>query len=163
MSSSHISKKEMIKADIDGLSDDQVNEIYDKYFKKPDDKAVEEVVEENGNNVDKTTLKYKVLLEFVNGILNNLNKDKIADLTQFKNINRLDIIRNDNVILLEEMTGKLFKHYDKATVGYYRKGPNWVLSCLRGMCKDIGLKCLKTQKAKSIKSKIITQFFYSIV
>lgn len=164
-------KKEAVKALLENLSNEQVDEIYNTYVKKANKKIMAEVVENVieptkvsiKKDVSKTTPQYKILLELVNGILKNLNKEKITDLTDFKNINRLDIIRKDNTILLDEMSDRIFKHYTKAAVPYHRKSPNITLNCLRGMCKVIGLKFQKTQKAKSIKSKIITQFFYSIV
>lgn len=179
MTNSYNDKKELLKTIIENLSNEQVDDIYNTYLKKKENKHVDKHADKHidkhidkpnkhvdkhvDKHIDKTSQKYKLLLELINGILKNLNKDQVNDLTDFKNINRLDIIRKDNVILLEEMTNKLFKEFDKSNVGYYRKGQNWVLNCLRGMCKNIGLKLQKTQKAKSIKSRIVTQFFYSIV
>lgn len=114
------------------------------------------------SNIDKTTAKYKILLRYVNGILKNINVNTINDLTEFKNIDRLDIIKKENIDLLDSLAPSLFKQFNKDKCGYYRKTKNIALNCLRGMCKEIGLQLVKKQFTKSVKSKNITHLSYSI-
>jgi len=118
------------------------------------------------NIVDTTTDKYKVLLEFVNKILINIGKDPITNLTQFKNIDREDIILPKNKPILENMAPKLFKHFNKKKSGYYRKSDNWMLNVLRGLVREIGLKYSKSIKNIYInennRAYVKTHTFYSI-
>lgn len=116
-------------------------------------------------NIDKTTDKYKILLKYVNGLLKNMGKEQIDDLTEFKNIDRLDIIKEKNRQLFNKMAPFLFKHYDKMNCGYYRnKGsPNEPLNCLRGMVKELGLFFKRTHYTKSIKGRNKSLCHYSIL
>lgn len=114
------------------------------------------------NNIDKNTDKYKVLLKYVNGILQNIGKQPIDDLTDFKDIDRLDIINHNNILLLNSLTPILFKFFNKKKCGYHRKTKNISLNCLRSMCKDIGLKLVNRKITKNKKSTVETHLFYTI-
>ena len=97
--------------------------------------------------IDKNTKKYKIFLKFINKILVNIGKDEIDDLVQFKNINRVDIIKPENKVILEEMAPKLFTYFDKRKSGYYRKSPNIVHNVIRCMCRDLKISFIKKKKA----------------
>ena len=129
-------------------------------------KKKEEIKLPDRNNIDKTTNKYKILLKYVNGILKNIDKDGIDDLTKFKDIDRLDIIRKENIQLLDKLAPKLFKYFNKDKCGYYRKTKNLSLNCLRGMCKEIGLELVNRKKdiTEGLNGKRYkyTHTFYSI-
>ena len=112
--------------------------------------------------IDKTTDQYKMALKLVNAILKNLNKDQIDDLTDFKDIDREDIIKDDNKKLLKEMEGELFPLFNKVKCGYYRKSDNSVLNCLRGMCREIGLKMTYWERNIQKNSQVKTHTYYSI-
>jgi len=115
------------------------------------------------SNIDKTTPKYQVLLEYVNGILQNIGKDVIDDITKFRDIDRFDIIKEENKVLLDNLAPKLFKHFDKTRCGYYRKTKGLALNCLRGMCRDMGFTIRKKQKNKQVNSIFKSHYYYSIV
>ena len=116
--------------------------------------------------VSKDSDKYKVLLKLINKILSNIGKDEIDDLTDFKDIDREDIIKDVNKTSLEDMEKELFAHFDKKKCGYYRKTDSIVLNCLRGMIKEINYSMTKKQKDKSEfigdKSFRRTHIFYTI-
>ncbi len=88
--------------------------------------------------VEKNNFKYIVLLKFLNAILANIGKNHITEITQFININRIDIIKQTNVVSLNAMESELFPLFNKKTCGYYRKTDGLVHNCLRGMIKEIG-------------------------
>ncbi|ARF09926.1 hypothetical protein Indivirus_5_49 [Indivirus ILV1] len=103
------------------------------------------------NKVDKDDNKYKVALKLINKILVNIGKDEINDLTDFKDIDREDIIKDVNKEALTGMEKELFPLFNKDKVGYYRKTNAIVLNCLRGMMKEIGFSLVKVQKGKMIQ------------
>ena len=103
---------------------------------------------EKDSKVTKDSDKYKVALKLVNKILINLGKDEIDDLTNFKDIDREDIIKDVNKQALDGLAKEIFKHYDKKKCGYYRKTDALVLNVLRGMMKDTGFKLSKKQEDK---------------
>ena len=119
-----------------------------------------ENIKPNRDHIDKSTKKYKILLKYVNGILKNCGKDKIDDLTKFKDIDRLDIIKPENNELLDKLAPRLFKHYNKHN--YYRKTKNIVLNCLRGMCKELGFEFRSRKHNRQVKSIFQTHMLYTI-
>jgi len=122
---------------------------------------------EKNTKVDKNSDKYKVILKLVNKILTNLGKKEIADLTGFIDIDREDIIKDENNKTLVEMEKEIFKFFDKGKTGYYRKSDTLILNCLRGLLKDLGYKFKNKKKEKSTyidgKSYKRTHMIYSIM
>lgn len=110
--------------------------------------------------------KYKVVLKFINRILVNLEKDEVDELTKFVNIDREDIIKEENKKVLIEMEKDLFKHFNKKNCGYYSKSENRILICIRGMMKEMGYKFkpLKKDVSEIVNGKSLkrTHYFYSI-
>jgi hypothetical protein len=109
-------------------------------------------------NIDKTTEKYKVALKLVNSMLKNMNKPQITDLTEFRDINREDIIIDANKQLILDMGDEIWAHYDKNKCGYYRKTPAWALNILRGMMRELGL-CLSNGKKEKTTSVGVRKLF----
>ena len=118
------------------------------------DENKEEVVQVNNDN----DAKYNVALKFVNMILTNLGKETIDDLTKFKDIDRNDIIKEENKKGFEQMESKLFEYFNKANCGWYRrkKVSNYILTFLRYMCEDLEYSLtyyeLKKQQNKIVES-----------
>lgn len=114
-------------------------------------------------NIDKADPKYQAALIFVNAILKNLNKPEITDLTDFRNIYRCDIITDENKAVVDKMSDILFKEnvFDKKKCGYYRRKhvQNYILTLLRYICSELGLKLTitekKTQKENIAKKHMI--------
>lgn len=115
--------------------------------------------------VDKTTTKYKLLLEYVNGILRNMGKEPVDDLSKFQNIDRLDIIKEENRQLLNKMAPRLFKQFSKDKCGFYRskKSINFPLNVLKGMVKELGLIITRSHYTKSIGGKNKSFCVYKII
>jgi hypothetical protein len=121
----------------------------------------------SGSTLDKNSEKYMVALKFVNGILENINKSKINDLTEFNNVDRNDIIIEKNIELLTKMEPEIWKHYSKVKCGAYHKSDNRVLNILRGMIRENNLKINITRKDISEKTGVLkgfrrAHFFYCI-
>jgi hypothetical protein len=87
--------------------------------------------------VDKNNAKYIVLLKLLNGILENIGKDQITEVTQFVDISRTDIIKQENVDILKTMTKELFPLFNKNRC-HYGKSDSFVCNCLRDLVKQIG-------------------------
>ena len=118
------------------------------------------------NIVDTSSDKYKVALKFVNKILVNLEKDEVDELTEFKNIDREDIIKEINKKSLKEMEDDIFKQFDKTKCNFYRQTDTVVLSVLRGIMKQLGydFKPFKKDKCeyRDGKSCKRTHYFYTV-
>lgn len=157
--------KEVIKF-ICELDDEDIIAMYKDYSEKSKKNTIDIVsgknIEEDRKTSDESVNKSKLLLKFVNKILKNIGKSSIESLDEFKNIDRNDIIKDENKKALDDMEKELFAHFNKQRCGYYRKTDGIVINCLRGMCKETGFTC--TIKKKSIcKNTILkTHSFYSI-
>jgi hypothetical protein len=116
-------------------------EIKDDYSEDIDSDVSEDIDDYNEVNIiDK---KNRLILKYVNGLLKNMGKGKITDLTEFKNIDRDDIISTDNVEHLEVMAKELFKVFDKFKCRYYpTTAKSRPLNVLRGIIKDVGIYTL---------------------
>ena len=154
-----VTKKEKLEAlgIKHNLKKEYVDTLYATHILNNKNKNPKKVIKKPVHNIDKTSQKYVLLLEFINKILVNIGKNEIDDLTKFKNIDRIDIIKPKNKVILEDMAPKLFKHFNKAKSGYYKKTKNQVLNVIRGLCKQNGL--ILKSKPKSLTSKINGSYY----
>lgn len=140
------------KVTLEDLPMSVINKLYTEHIEEKKPKK----------DIDKTTDKYIVLLEFVNGMLKNIGKDEITDLRDFKDIYREDILKEENKQLLISMQKRLFTHFNKRNSGYYRKGSGWPLNVLRGMCKEIDLEITYKREQRSKNCVIDVKMLYTI-
>jgi hypothetical protein len=113
--------------------------------------------------VNKKSEKYKILLKLVNQILVNIGENPIKQLTEFKDVDRLKLIRDVNNNTLDDHATVFCEHFDKWKIGYMRKTDNLVLNVIRGLCKEINLKFTAKRKGIGIgnnQTKMV--FLYSI-
>jgi hypothetical protein len=108
--------------------------------------AIKEAVVYPVKHVDKTTEQYKITLKLVNKILENVEKPVVEDLMDFKDVDRLDIIKKANLEAYKAMCEEIYTHFDKHKCCYYRQNSNVVFNCLRGMVKTIGLDFVYARK-----------------
>ena len=115
---------------------------------------------------NKDSDKYQMALKLINKILINIGKEEVDDLTKFINVDRDDIVKEDNKTTLESMEEEIFALYDKKKCGYYRKTDGIVVNCLRGMMKEIGYQFtyIQKEKSESVNNKSFRRkhVFYSI-
>ena len=148
------------------LSDKYIKLLYNEFVINPNKKSNKNVTKKIPSLIDTTTNKYKILLLFINKILLNIDKEPITNLTQFKNINREDIILPKNIPILEDLAPELFKQYNKKQSGYYRKSKNIVHCVIRNLVKELGMsycsekKNIHTREKK--RSYVKTQSYYTI-
>jgi hypothetical protein len=119
----NVSNKVVKPIDDDDVGDASNNDDVTDASSNDDDLLIEE--------------KNTLILKYVNGLLKNAGKNEIDDLTEFKNIDRSDIVLEDNVKHLETMAKELFKLFDRNKCRYYPKtAKSRPLNVLRGMIKD---------------------------
>ena len=120
-------------------------------------------------DVSKNSDKYKVALKFVNKILVNLEKDEIDDLTDFKDIDREDIIKDVNKKALDDMEKEILKHFEKKECSWYRRNEtsHYILTFLRKVCSILGFSFSYYKKdiTENINGKNYrkTHVYYSII
>ena len=84
-----------------------------------------------------TEEKNEFILKYVNALLKNSGKEEIQDLTEFKNVNRLDIVSEENIQYVKTMMDEITNLFDKINWKYYQEtAKSRPLNVLRGMIKD---------------------------
>lgn len=126
-----------LKSDND-LPKKYIEYLYNGLIKNKEKKNI---TKPNKDNVDKNSDNYKIALQFINKILENIGKTKITDLTEFKDINRDDIITETNKNTFIGMQKELFKYFNKKKCGWYQRKQvqHYILTFLRKMCKELHL------------------------
>ena len=88
----------------------------------------------------------ETMLKFFNGILKNIkgvNHIDITDITEFKDIDRNDIVNlQANSDLLKAMQDEIIGSFSKQESGYYgrNKRKDYILTVMRYMLKSLGYK-----------------------
>lgn len=84
---------------------------------------------------------YKISLTFINRILVNLGKNEVADLLEFKDIDRENIISDACKQIFTDLEKELFQQFDKVKCGWYRRNDtkHYILTFLRYMCNQLDL------------------------
>ena len=122
------------------------NSKKDKIKDQNKDKNVKEENKKNEEDnklskIDKTTKKYEVMLKFINKILKNIGKKEVDDIFKFVDIDRQDIIKEDNKKCIEEMKIELYENFDDVPVLVIRKDtPSWIINVIKGMCKSMNVE-----------------------
>jgi hypothetical protein len=137
------------------LSDQYIDDLYNLYKDK------------YGKMIKKK--KQVVLLKLMNGILNALGNPEITKLTDFKDIDRDDIIKPECVSVYNQMEDELFTCFDKHVCSWYKrkKIKNYIMTFIRYTCIDIGLKYIYKKRETTIivnnKRYKGIHYMYSIV
>jgi len=120
---------------------------------------------DNSENTDIVNNKNNVLLKYVNAILTNIGKEPIENLTDFKEIERLDVIKEENFESLVLLKDEIFAHFDCRQCGWYKRKStkNYVLSFLRYALTDINLKLIYKEQRKQTDGHVVSKILYSII
>ena len=124
------------------------------YTKKPKNPKV--------NNDD---IKYKVVLKFLNEILEQLNVEDITNITEFRNIKRNDILSDQCKIIIDNNIDNLCGAFGKVKLDYYNRSIRkaYMATLLRRLVTLCGYSLESRRKDKKIRNKIISWYEYSII
>ena len=103
-----------------------------------------------------------MLLKFSNKILENIGKLLITDMTEFKNIDRADIVKDINKQTLTIMEKEICEIFDKTKCRLYAKTNGIVMNCFRAMVKDVGLTLTISKKCISKNTVMKTHYYYTV-
>ena len=115
-----------------------------KATKNEEDISQAKIIERHNN-------KKEILLKLLNAITLKIKNENITSLTDFCNIDRDEIIKEEITDIFHKMTGEIFQHFLKSACGWNRKSltKNFLLTFLRYACKDLGYKFGWSKKDKS--------------
>lgn len=106
------------------------------------------------------TIKYEILLKFVNKLLENMKMSQISDLSEFKHVKREDLLSEENNQIYEEMKEEIHKYYNK--INQRESIKNYLLSVLKSMCSEMFMKFESETVRKKINGKSIYYITYGI-
>ena len=168
-----LSQKDKINHIKEYLDKDENGKFVDDIYLKYVNMKIKKEKKTKKNGIEKCKLddpRYVVLLKFLNCVLTNIGSKNIKKIEEFKDIDREDIIRDVNKILLDgNMGDELYKYFDKAACGWYRRKQTetYILSFLRYSCKNIGYSFEYYQKdivtQINNKNSRQTRMFYNIL
>ena len=112
-----------------------------------------------------TTEKKERFLMFLNWILQKLGKDKIDDITEFKDIKRSELDTIDILGLEDEWVNLLFPVYNKANMIYYEKEKKkrYILTLLRQGCKPLQTQLHMSLYKRTVNNFTVSDYSYNIV
>lgn len=131
-------KKKIITNKIDLLPKKEIDRIYDKYISSSENSEEKEI------KINKNTKKYKLGLQIVNKFLENIGKEPIDDLLEFKDVERKKLLTKENYQYILDHSKEIFEVFDKKKFNYYyrnnHKNYMYVITFLKALCKELGLK-----------------------
>jgi hypothetical protein len=135
-------KSEIIKKEINNLSDKDIDDMYSIVKNKTN----------NLVNVESEEDKMKrVMLEIINKILILMNKEQINDICDFVNVRRNELIKNEYLELINKNKDYIFSNgFNKHECQIYQPKIKYGhISILKGMLKQLG-HMLKSINYKTI-------------
>lgn len=99
-------------------------------------------------------IKYNIFMEFINALLVSIGKNVINSLTEFKDINRDDLISDNCLNIYDQYEPKIFTVFSKKECQWYRRKiiKNYLITVIRHMCIEINHKF--TYKCKDVSRKL---------
>ena len=129
-------KIEIIKNNIDELPEKIINKIYELYENNKENYSDSESDEDEDEDIKEK--QERLFLKFLNRVLINLDKKKIETITDFKKIDREDVINQEDIF--KKMENKFYKYFDKVEIGWYKRNQiqNYSLTVFKKVIEILG-------------------------
>lgn len=115
------------------------------------------------NSMEIFAIKYYIILSFCNDILNDIGLRKINKLTDFKDIKRELIVREQNKKILNNYLPIIHEYFGNHLCTNSEKSiKNYILTILKNTCAQIALNVTKRYKNKQVNGYISSMTLYSI-
>ncbi len=134
------------------LPDDYLDILYNDYLKKQPKVVIQK--KKKIPTINKNSPNYKIridlILKVLNQVLTTIGKPQIAQLIDFKDIDRDDIIKDTVLVEVEKLYDEIFAVFNKTTCRYYkRKTTNeYILTLIRTMLHAINYHLYYDNKFK---------------
>lgn len=137
------------------ISDKVLDTLYKKFIneKKENDKNIKNKIKNNDQKgqiyikktkmkikVDKESEQYKITLEFLNTILTTMEKEQINDITEFKDINRNNLIKDECKKIVDDYLERIIKQFGKTKIAYRNRNTvdHYIISLIKYMAINCG-------------------------
>ena len=102
----------------------------------------------NNKKIDKNSPKYKLTLDFINDLMVQMGKERIKNLTEFKDIKRDDLLTDECNEIMERYLERFISTFGKTTIIYRTKNKvgAYILTLLKSTVSHIGYNFIPKQK-----------------
>lgn len=149
--------KEMGVAKLEDIPEAFVNELYRRYKQEQLKKQQIDL------KIDETADACKYILNYINILFKNCGKQPINSFSEFKNIERNDLICTANEQYVLDNRKQIYKDFGKTPACMYSKSHKGrCIGLLKFLLHRVGLGLIKTQKCIEVDTYRKTHIFYSI-
>jgi len=130
------------------ISNDLLEKIYCRFINA---KVKKEPIKIKKGKTEVTEQKLELLLRFLNSLLSAMEKDNIKEITDFKNIGREELLKDDCQKVFNEYIVEIYSLFGKSKLGRKSKKneKGYIITVLKKMVSNVGY---------SIKSKHISHY-----
>jgi len=116
---------------------DETNSDSIEYDSNNEDNSIES---DTSNNL--LEQQNKTILKLLNVILKNANKNKIQNVSDFKEIKKSDVLDEKNIIYFNEIHNEILNSFTKQEIRYNSRNnvKHYILTFLKFACKVVGYK-----------------------
>ena len=144
----------------DKIPEDIKDEMYKLYLRMM---ARKKEMELPKRLVEEKDEKYQAMIKFMNRMMRGMGRPEIKKLEEFKDIDRMDILKIQDEMLESEEIYRIYKIFKRRTLGWYQRKQTdtYILTIMRKTCEQMGYKFKYRQqsKAKNCIEKIHS-FYY---
>ena len=144
------------KSSIDEINDALLDKIYNGLIKKQQNEQLmngQSVSKPKNDKVKKEDPRYVLTLEVLNAILNKLHKPIIENISEFKDVNRDDLLKEECDLVMCTYYKKIMDLFKKYEVNDFYKvhGKNYVINIIRSLTINCGYYFVgKTRETKKM-------------
>lgn len=107
------------------------------------------------NKVTKSDPKYVITLEFLNALLKALGKEEIIDITNFRDIRRDDLLKDECNQALQDYLQKIIEIYGKSKIVYDKRDKidSYIITVIKALVDKLGYDFTSVRKQTFKKSE----------
>ena len=143
------------------LTDEDINNMYkkcaDEKNKELTGKPKQRVVRIKKQKHEKVSIdsdKYKVTMVFLNDLLEAMNKNKIEVITEFKNVDRKELLTDACNTVMNKHITDIIKHFGKTKICYYRRAEidHYILTLIKYLTSLCGYQFVSANSVNYTKN-----------
>lgn len=131
-------------------------------------KTIDNIMKENSVTTNKEAYKgtdnYKILLKFVNKVLEASDIETVTELRDVKHVTKEVLISDKTYHIYEDMEDEIFKYFSKKDCRWYERNriKNYMMTFLRTTLCSLGLQLISSHRNRHVKGKAMHYATYSI-
>jgi len=143
------------------LADGHVNQFYEKYIELRQCSGFKMFSKINQNLRKKK--KEQLLLKLLNGVLVNLGKPEVDEITKFADVTREDLGNDSHMTTFKDIEQEIYYTFESITPRDFQYGVKVpILTVIKKLTKDLGYKLISTKDFKTVGTRKLGFITYHI-